>query len=352
MRHQVVDLPEIVPDVEEWRLHRVVCACGEVTCGELPVGTPRGMLGARLTALIGLLTGSYRLSRRTAVEFVGDVLNIPLSLGTLSESEERVSEAVAAPVDEARDHAVAQPVKHVDATTWMQRHQARTLWTIATSTVTVFAITVDATRAELQSLFTTIRGILVTDRGKQFGFWAMVKRQICWAHLVRKFAGFAERPGEVGRIAGQLLFQSHLVFHCWHNVRDGTMSRREFREYIAALSVPFESYLEAGVRLEVRGFSGACADILAHREALWTFARQRGVEPTNNHAERELRSFVLWRKQCFGSQSDRGDRYAERIMTVTRTLRKQGRNVLEYLTQACQAALQGKPAPSLLTATR
>jgi transposase len=60
-----------------------------------------------------------------------------------------------------------------------------------------------------------------------------------------------------------------------------------------------------------------------------------GVEPTNSHAQRELRAFVMWRKRSFGSQSERGCRFAERIMTVTHTLRKQKRHVLAYLTEAC-----------------
>lgn len=109
-----------------------------------------------------------------------------------------------------------------------------------------------------------------------------------------------------------------------------------------------EDLLDRGQRSGLRGVSGSCADILKHRLALWTFVDQKGVEPTNNHAERELRSFVLWRKKCFGSQSERGTRFAARIMTVAQSLRKQRRHVLEYLTQACQAALIGRPAPSLL----
>lgn len=350
LRHQVVDLPEIRPDVHEWRLHRVACECGAVTCAELPTGVPRGMLGARALGLIGLLTGVRRVSRREAVALLGDVLHVKVSLGTLSQGEGYLSESVAAPVAEAHAHVIEQAIKHVDATTWQQRGQPRTLWTIATTLATVFFVSVDATQKQLRALFQSIRGTLVSDRGRQFTFWAMHKRQICWAHLIRKFASFAERAGEAGRIGDRLLLLSRVVLRCWHNVRDGTMSRRQFREFIDAVSPLIEGWLEAAVRLRVRGVSGSCADILRHREALWTFARQPGVEPTNNHAERELRPIVLWRKQSFGSQSERGDRFAERMMTVSRTLRKQGRNVLEYLTAACQAHLRGEPAPSLLFA--
>jgi transposase len=96
--------------------------------------------------------------------------------------------------------------------------------------------------------------------------------------------------------------------------------------------------------------SGSCEDILEHRAALWTFVDQEGVEPTNNHAERELRAFVLWRKRSFGTQSERGNLYAERLMTVAHTARKQKKNVLEFLTACCEAARTGATPPSLFAA--
>jgi transposase len=194
------------------------------------------------------------------------------------------------------------------------------------------------------------RGAPEFVRGTQFGFWAMDKRQICWAHLIRKFASFAERSGSTGQLGAQLLFWSQAMMHYWHMVRDGTMSRRRFRKLMISIQPIVEDLLDRGVRLDVRGVSGSCKDILAHKLALWTFVDQEGIEPTNNHAERELRGFVLWRKKCFGSQSDRGNRFAARIMTVAHSLRKQQRHVLEYLTEACRAALDGRPAPSLLPA--
>ncbi len=73
-----------------------------------------------------------------------------------------------------------------------------------------------------------------------------------------------------------------------------------------------------------------------------------GVEPTNNHAELELRDFVLWRKRCFGSQSERGERFAERVMTAVRTARKQGKDVLDFIVRSVTAHVDGTPPPPLI----
>ncbi len=61
-------------------------------------------------------------------------------------------------------------------------------------------------------------------------------------------------------------------------------------------------------------------------------------------------SFVLWRKHSFGSQSIRGVRFAERVMTVAHTLRKLGKPMLEFIVGSVRARLKGTPRPSLLGA--
>ena len=109
-----------------------------------------------------------------------------------------------------------------------------------------------------------------------------------------------------------------------------------------------ERLLEAGSTCDVPKTEGTCRDILKRREALWTFVQVAGVEPTNNTAERSIRPGVLWRKGSFGTQSEEGSRFVESMMTVVSTLKQQQRNVLEYLTAACEAALRGEEAPSLL----
>jgi transposase len=310
------------------------------------------MLGPRLTALVGLLTGGYHLSRRQAVSLLRDVLGVAVSLGALSEAEERVGAAVAPAVEEAVAFVRAQPIKHTDATGWARGKEPRSLWTITTALVTVFFIAADGTQQTVQKLFGRVRGWLVSDRAKQFGFWAMKRRQICWAHLMRKFAAFAEREGKAGRIGKELHQRAELLFHYWHQIRDGTLSRSEFRRYMTVIRRDTEALLVRGQKLRSFGMSGSCADILKHREALWAFVDHDGIEPTNNVAERDLRPFVLWRKRSFGSQSDRGERFAERIMTVVHTLRKQRRHVFSYLYAACANALVNEAPPSLLPSPR
>ena len=88
--------------------------------------------------------------------------------------------------------------------------------------------------------------------------------------------------------------------------------------------------------------AGRCREILKLEGALFTFVRVTGVEPTNNIAERAIRPAVLWRKGSFGTDSEQGSRFVERILTVVTTLRLQQRNVLDYVTSACVAHRHGR----------
>lgn len=153
------------------------------------------------------------------------------------------------------------------------------------------------------------------------------------------------------RLGEDLLNYTGIIFDYWHAYRDGRMSRRQMLSWMKPVRAQLEERLEDAVSMGIDGVSGACADILAHRAALWTFLDEDGVEPTNNHAERELRAFVLWRKRSFGSQSERGDTFAERIMTVVHTARKQGGDVLEFLVACCIAQRDRSAAPSLFPKT-
>lgn len=301
---------------------------------------------------VALLTGVYHVSRRQAVQLLADLVGVRLSLGALSAVEARVSEAVAPAVDEACEHVANAAVKHTDGTTWLQAGVMLSLWTIATACATVFKIVANGRAETLKPLYGKLRGILVSDRATALNFWAMERRQICWAHLLRKFVSFEERAGPAGQFGRELLQYTGILFDYWNEYREGKLSRDQLRAWMAPVREQVEVLLERIVAADILGVSGSCEDILEHRAALWTFVDRAGVEPTSNHAERELRAFVLWRRRSFGTQSERGNRFAERLMTIAHTARKQGTNVLELLTACCVAHFDDGPYPSLFPLAR
>lgn len=349
MRYQVTELKPMKPHTTEYRRHTVWCSCGRATCA-VHDQQPASPFGPRLMAVVALLTGVYHLSRRKAAQLLGDMVGMRISVGAISAVEARVSAAVQPAVEAAWERVQQADVKHTDGTSWLQSGLSRALWTIATAAATVFKIVVDGSKQTLEPLYGTLQGILVSDRAKALNFWAMERRQVCWAHLLRKFVSFAERDGPAGSLGRELLDYTGLMFEYWHDYKDGKLTRERFVAWMAPLRQQVQASLERAVDARLGHVSGSCADILAHAAALWTFVDREGVEPTNNHAERELRAFVLWRKRSFGTQSDRGNLFAERLMTVAHTARKQRRHVLTFLTDCCQASLDNFAPPALFPA--
>lgn len=348
-RHQVTEVPPIKPETTEYRRHAVACpCCGYVTRAALSIEIAGSPFGPRLSSIIAMLTGAYHLSRRQAKKMLSDLLGVEISIGAISTIERRVSDALATAYQQALDAVQAAKVKHTDGTSWRQAGKAMQLWTIATTMATVFKVVADGSAATLRTLFGRLEGILISDRAKALNFWAMKRRQICWAHLLRKFVSFSERDGPAGRYGKELLEYASIVFDTYHTYKAGQISWREFRRRMTPVRKHVEALLQRAVDAGVKRLSGSCDDILAHRKALWAFVDKHGIEPTNNHAERELRAFVLWRKRSFGTQSDRGNRFAERIMTVVHTARKHNGEVLSYLTAACEASRTGQSSPPLL----
>jgi transposase len=193
-------------------------------------------------------------------------------------------------------------------------------------------------------------GILVTERYSAYNGYPVRWRQVCWSHWLRDFEAIRGRGGASEEIGAARLGQAHQMFVGWHRVREGPLQRSTFRSYMSPLRREVARLLETGRHWGVPTTEGTCREILKRREALWTFVQVEGVEPTKNTAERAIRPGVQWRKGSFGTQSEAGSRFVERMMTVVATLKQQKRNVLEYLTAAHEAALRGEAAPSLLPA--
>ncbi len=348
LRHQVTEIPPVKAYTTEHQLYSVGCPwCNTITCATLPLGAPKGQFGPRLQAIVSMCGGAYRLSKRATVELLGDWFGVSLSLGSISNLEQGTSGAVASPVEEVKRAITAEPIVHADETGWFEKGKRAWLWVGVTAQMALFMIDGHRSTASAKRLLGALfGGILVSDRYSAYNWIDAKRRQVCWSHLIRDFKSFADRGAEAKALSKQLLALTYAMFHEWHRVRDGTITRTEFRRWMDPVEPKIEALLEAGIAIEPVGKK--CKSMFKLKVALWTFVRVEGVEPTNNHAERTVRHAVLWRKGCFGTDSANGSEFVGRILTVVGTLRLQKRNVLEYLTAACDDANHQRPTASLL----
>jgi transposase len=347
LRHQVWELPVIRPIITEYQRHRLMCACGTSTCAELPPDVPTGQSGPRLVALVTLLMAHFRQSKRRVSLFCESVLNIPCSPGLVVKLQDIGAQAVAPCYNEL---AVALPQSeavNVDETGTKQGPHKGWIWVAVTATYTLFKIRLTRSAQVVRELLgETFSGAITTDR--YGGYNEYERRQVCWAHLLRDFQALIDAGGAGKRIGVRLMEVAQELFRHWHRVRDGTITRRTMRRNIRRLQYPLWEALEDGQRCRHAPTSALCGDLFDRFDQLWLFLEHPGVEPTNNAAERALRHAVIWRKLSFGTKSDGGSRFVERLLSVIETCRQQDRAVLPFVTQAVERHFAHRRAPSLL----
>jgi transposase len=349
--HQVAELPEQVASVTEYQGHARTCpSCGHVTRAPIPAALRATAIGPRLAAALSYLRGCPHVSQRGVEEIVETIFGVPVALGTISHLEQEMSQALACAYEATSVAVQAAPVKHVDETGWKRAGKPCWLWAAATQAMARFVIhgrrSVEGLRALVGQ---ALAGILCSDRWAAYQHWATRRRQVCWAHLKRDFQRCVDRGGPAARIGRDGLSAVAYVFEGWYAFRGGGLSRAGMRKELVPIRRELRGVLERGCGCADRKVARFCRNVLAVESALWTFTRVEGVEPTNNLAERVLRSAVLWRKRAFGCHSEAGCRFVERMLTVVQTLRLQRREVVDYLHRALVAHRTGLPPPQLLS---
>ena len=351
--HQVAELPKIEPFVDEYRLHRLTCpGCGETTCGGLPPGVPAGCFGPYLQAVLAMFAGTYRLSKRQIPQLAADLFTLSISSGMIPKLERRSAGALEAPYNELATAVHEAEVANIDETSWREDRVKVWLWATVTPLFTVFTIAQNRSGAVAKALLGSQADQVVgSDRFSAYDWIMACWRQICWAHLRRDFQAMIDRSGDGAEVGRRLLSLSNRLFRHWHRVRDGTLEWDSFQERMSRLRREVKQALLEGSRCPCAKTAATCFEILKVEEGLWTFARVKGVEPTNNAVERALRHAVIWRRISGGTDSVGGSRFVERMLTVVETCRQQGRNVLDYLTTCFEADCRGQAIPSLLPGT-
>jgi transposase len=353
-RFQWAEIPKISPTIHEVQVLTGLCKdCGAWTRAEPETAIPTGSFGPSVCATVGLLMGVYRLSKRATAEVMGTLFGLKMSVGAVVDCQKVLCDALEQPVQQAHAYSQAQPVKNVDETSWKQGKHVAWLWTMVTGLVTVFKIQDRRNTQAAKDLLGPINGILCTDRHGAYNWWPEQLRQTCWAHLMRLFTAFSERKGQSARIGKALLLQANRMFSWWHAMKAGTLDRSTFQRRISGIKNRIQQLLTQGADLdrtkpEDAKTSRSCEKLLKCFTTLWTYVDLEGVEPTNNSAERSIRHGVLWRNGSFGTNSQWGSRFVERILTVRATLRAQRRDIWDFLHEACEAKLHNRAPPSLL----
>lgn len=347
---QVVELPKIQPEVTQYNIHTCRCSqCGKHVKADVPNEAQFGF-GPRLMGLVTSLSGEFRLSKRQVTALMGKI-GIRICSGSVCKVHARASVILEQAHRDIKKYTLEQLHVNADESSWRTLAKKRWIWTGCCLNSVFFEIKAHRSTIAFQEVFGSFKGGLTTDRYAAYNAHGG-PQQLCWSHTDRDFEKIAGREGFDKWVGEELLKCKSIVFDLWHSFKAGQIRRDELICRIeAGPKADLKLLLKIGaVHEESQSKTKAtCRDFFFRYESLWVFVYTENVEPTNNAAERSLRFGVIWRKLSYGSQSEVGERFVERVMTVAMTLKLRAENTLEYFTQCFKALIRGEHSPPVFT---
>ena len=348
-RHQVEELPEIATVVVEHQCQRLRCPdCGARHRATLPAEVAGSAFGPRFGAAIVTLSVRNRVSRRDVVELCEQLFRARLSIGAVDAIIARAGDALEDPYDDLLGRVRRSKSVNMDETGWRLQGQKRALWGAFTTRHAVLRIKADRHEDHARELLGDSEAIVTSDRWWAYNHLPLARRQVCWAHLRRDFQAHAEGLASENEFGEHGLRVCDELFWSWE-IYQHTHEREELKRRIRPLRRELKPILRqySGKAPRYKHTRGLAHNLLKVWPALWTFTNHRGIQPTNNHAERALRGAVIYRKLSLGSQSQAGETRIARLLSAHTTCRIQGRNLHQYLADLLTATARGDPPPLL-----
>lgn len=350
---QQVEIAESPVRIEEHRALGFYCAkCRKVHHAPLPAEIKKGgLVGPRLTALVAYLKCACHASFSTIRKLLRDVLNITISRGQLVKVIQKVSQALEGVYDELLNRLPSEPRLNVDETGHKENGKRYWTWCFRSDWYTLFKI--EKSRGSdvlLDVLGMEFDGVLGCDYFSAYRKYMKdvgVQLQFCLAHLIRDVKFLTTLPDRVTRNYGERVLDGlRRLFKVIH--RRETMTEPGFAKAIERARHDLVATAKsAPKRTEAQNLAERFRQ---HGQAYFQFITTPGVEPTNNLAEQAIRFVVIDRYITYGTRSEKGRRWSERIWTVMATCARHKRSAFQYLQSVVHAHFNNQPIPSLLPA--
>lgn len=349
---QQVELPEIRAIVTEYVLRKFQCKeCGKNCSAKLPEGVPYSAFGPKMMALVATLTGGYLLPKRDAIQLIKDLYDVDMGLGSVPNIEERVTRALNDVSERIHDFILKSSLStHFDETGWRDLGKRHFAWIACNEIASVIKIYRSRGGEAFEKL---VKGrtefSAVTDR---YAVYKKVEgiRQYCLAHLIRDFQKYAERDGpdkDLGEAIAKVL-QKACKLHAEY--RDGKRTWKSRNQALGQLKRKLSNCFADAMANGSDDLANLCEKLWDESEHIWAFMKVKGMEPTNNLAERNLRNLVVRRKRSYGTRSERGKSFVETITSVCVTARQQGVNIYNFIKDAVSKYFAKKEAPFMNSA--
>lgn len=354
---QQVELEEVCVRVEEHRRRRQRCLkCDRVHLVPWPEDLKRaGLVGPRLTALIGFLKSACHMSFSSIRKYLRDVVGVKISRGQLRKLIGKVTDSLLDPYEQLLALLPKEDRLNVDETGHKENGDKLWTWCFRAYLYTVYKISHSrGSEVLVEVLGEEFKGVLGCDYFSAYRKYMRLNKnvavQFCLAHFIRDVKFLADHPDPRNRAHGERVLELlRKLFHTIHR-RDEYATEASFRKVLTAIrnKLLYELVMNSPGTREADNLGDR---FVTHFESYFTFITTPGIEPTNNVAEQAIRFVAIHRRMTQGTRGEAGRAWCERIWTVIATCGQQQRSVFEYLCEAVSAYFRGDPAPSLVPDT-
>lgn len=337
---------------EHQRVTQRCARCEKEHCVPWPEDLRRaGLVGPRLTALIGYLKSACHMSYSSIRKFMRDVVGVTISRSQLRKLVAKVTDSIAEPYDELLSLLVSQDQLNVDETGHKDNGKRLWTWCFRAALFTVFKISPSrGSQVLVEVLGREFNGVLGCDYFSAYRKYMKdfdVVVQFCLAHLIRDIKFLVEHPRPANRAYGRLL-RDHFrkLFETFHR-REEYATEKGFQNALLRIrnDILHDGLMECPLTSEADNLN---CRFIYHFESYFRFITTPGIEPTNNLAEQAIRFVAIHRRLTQGTRSPTGQTWCERIWTIIATCEQQGRSLFHYLCDTVQQHLAGRAVPSLV----
>ncbi|WP_254068220.1 IS66 family transposase [Vibrio aestuarianus] len=342
-------------DITEYRLFSGKCSqCGETVRARKPSDIPQGIMGPNLLSHIAILAGQYHLSVRKIRSLLKEQFGTTFSIGAISEAQTRVA-SMLTPLHQAiKSNIQTAPLVHVDETSHSRNSEERLQWCWLVSSddlvyeKILFSRSIHSAKAVLGAHYS---GVVVSDQYGGYNWISPNKHQLCWSHVLRNLQQIADYTGKghTAKIGQRLVMLSKLVFRTRHRWESETIKYSLYLNRLSRIRQRFNYWLNKGIKqIPIQRYQGRCKKLDEHRPSLWLFLTNPKIPLTNNEAERRLRGFVIQRKISYGTTSDAGGKFRDRLHSLIETCKKRKISSLDTLSRIVNAVVRQQPYPNVL----
>jgi transposase len=341
----VFELPSSQRVVIEHQVLQACCPrCHSLSSGEFPAGVTQPVqYGPRVKALAVYLQEYQHLPFARLQEFFRDVLQLPLSAGTLAQARDACAKRLESTANAIKQALIQAAVVNFDETGIRVGGQTHWLHVASTPDLTYYAVQAPRGQKAMQAIgiLPAFRGTAVHDALAAYLAWTC-QHSLCNVHLLRDLTAAGEITDQTWpKQISELLLTIKAAVEQAQTAGQVQLTPQYANDFLARYQHLIEPALQANpAPPPVRGRQGRQRQgplrnlllrLKIHQTAVLAFMYDFQVPFDNNLAERDLRMAKVRQKIAGGFRSARGAEIFAILRGYISTLRKQHQNVLAAL---------------------